>query len=168
MVLLNILIGAALLFFGRRVFWLFIAGMGFVAGVSFADQLLQGPEWLSMVIGLGLGIFTALLAIFVQHFAIGLAGFLAGGYIAWQLVLPLLNIEHGWIPWLTFLIGGIIGVILVGAVLDWALIILSSLAGSALIVEVLKSPQFLSALVFIALAAIGISVQARGLRRSKH
>lgn len=168
MAILNILIGAALLFFGRRVFWLFVAGIGFVAGVAFADQLLQGPEWLSMIIGLGIGFLAALLAVFVQHFAIGLAGFLAGGYLAWQLVLPLLSMEAGWIPWLTFLIGGIIGVILVGAVLDWALIVLSSLAGSALVVDVFNSPQFLSVIIFIFLAAIGISVQARGLKRSKH
>ena len=56
-------------------------------------------------------------------------------------ILPVLNLEGGWIPWLTFVVGGVIGVILVNAVLDWALIILSSLAGSALIIDAVDLPQ---------------------------
>ena len=88
--------------------------------MSLAANTFNGPEWLNITIGLVVGFVAALLAVFVQNFAIGLAGFLAGGYIALQ-ILPMLNLEGGWIPWLAFVIGGIIGVILVGAVLDWAL-----------------------------------------------
>ena len=167
MAILYILIGAALLFFGRKVFWLFVAGVGFVAGMSLAANTFNGPEWLHITIGLGVGFVAALLAVFVQGFAIGLAGFLAGGYIALQ-ILPMLNLEGGWIPWLAFIIGGIVGVILVGAVLDWALIILSALAGSALIVGAIDLPQALAVIAFIALVLVGFSVQAKGLKRRKH
>ena len=166
MAILNIIVGAALLFFGRKVFWLFVAGMGFVAGMSLAASTFNGPEWLNITIGLVVGFVAALLAVFVQRFAIGLVGFLAGGYIALQ-ISPLLNLEGGWIPWLAFIIGGIIGVILVGAVLDWALIILSSLAGSALIIDAIDLPQALSVIAFIALVVVGFSVQARELKREK-
>ena len=166
MAILNILFGAGLLFFGRKVFWLFVAGAGFVAGLSLANRMFQGPEWVGVVIGLGIGFLAALLAVFMQHFAISLAGFFAGGYIAFQL-LPMLNLEGGWAPWLAFVIGGIIGVILVNAFLDWALIVLSALAGSTLIIDAIDLPQALAVIAFIALVVVGFSVQARELRGNK-
>lgn len=167
MAILNIIVGAALLFFGRKVFWLFIAGTGFIAGMSLAASTINAPEWLNITIGLGIGLIAALLAVFVQRFAIGLAGFLAGGYIALQFIL-MINLEVGWIPWLAFVIGGIIGVIMVGAFLDWALIILSSLAGSALIIDAINPSQALAVIAFIALVVIGFSVQAREFQQEKH
>lgn len=164
----NVLVGAALLFFGRRAFWLFVAGAGFVAGLSLANNILQGPESVSVIIGIVIGLLAALLAVFVQRFAISLAGFLVGGYIALQ-VLPMLNLEGGW--WTTvlaFIIGGVIGVILIGMFLDWALISLSSLAGAALITEVLNLSSGLGTVAFIVLVVIGVVFQARELRPGKH
>jgi len=166
MAILNIIVGAALLFFGRKVFWLFVAGAGFVAGLSLANRTLQAPEWVGVVIGLGIVLFAALLAVFVQRFAIGLAGFLVGGYIALQ-VLPILNSEGGWVPWMAFIAGGIIGVILVSAFLDWALIALSSLAGASLLTEALNLRDGIGLLVFVILIAIGVSYQARELRKDR-
>ena len=166
MAMLNIILGTALLFFGRKAFWLFVAGAGFIAGLSLANRMFQGPEWVGVIIGLGIGLLAALLAVFMQNFAISLAGFLAGGYIALQ-ILPMLNMEDGWASWLVFIIGGIIGVILVRAFLDWALVILSSLAGSALIIDAIDLPQALAVIAFIALIVVGFSVQARELRGKK-
>jgi len=166
MALLTIVVGTALLFFGRRVFWLFVAGIGFVAGMTLAASTFNGPEWLNVTIGLIVGMVAALLAVFVQRFAIGLAGFLGGGYLAMQ-ILPLLNLEMGWLPWALFIVGGIIGVILVNAILDWALIILSTLAGSLLIIESINLPKIISVLGFLLLLVIGISIQAKELKREK-
>jgi len=167
MAVLNILLGIALLLFGRKAFWLFVAGAGFVTGIALANQILQGPEWINLVIGIGIGFLAALFALFVQHFAISLAGFLVGGYLSMQFLVPLFHLEHGWLPWLTFLVGGIIGLILVTAFLDWALIILSSLAGSSLVIESIHLPQVFMLLAFIGLVIVGISVQARDLKREK-
>ena len=166
MAVLYIVIGAALLFFGRKVFWLFVAGAGFVAGTSLASNLFNGPDWLNIAIGLGVGLLAALLAMFLQRFAIGLAGFLVGGYVALQ-ILPMLNLESGPATWVTFIVGGIIGVLLVSAVFDWALIILSSLAGAALVVGAVSFPQTLGFIVLIVLAAAGISYQYKELKSEK-
>jgi len=163
MAILNVLIGAALLLFGRKAFWLFVAGAGFVAGLSLANRLLQGPEWVGMIIGLGIGLLAALFAVFVQRFAISLAGFLVGGYIALQ-ILPVLSLEGGWATWLAFIIGGVIGVILVGAFLDWALISLSSLAGASLVTGALNLSGGPGLVVFVILIVIGVLYQGRDLR----
>jgi hypothetical protein len=164
MAILNVLVGAALLFFGRKVFWLFVAGAGFVAGLGFANSVLQVPEAIGVIIGLGIGLLAALLAVFLQRFAIGLAGFLVGGYLTWQYIIPLYNLQHGWLPWLAVLIGGVIGVILVGVFLDWALIALSSLVGASLVTDALTLSGGFAMLTFVILVAIGVTYQARELR----
>ncbi|MGD8402187.1 MAG: hypothetical protein PVJ21_00900 [Anaerolineales bacterium] len=167
MAIVNVLVGVALLFFGRRAFWLFVAGAGFVAGLSLANNILEVPESVGLIIGIGIGLLAALLAVFVQRFAINLAGFLVGGYIALQL-LPMLNIDGGW--WTTllaFIVGGVVGIILVGLFLDWALISLSSLAGAALVMDTLNLSGGLGMVTFIILIVIGFVFQGRKLRGNR-
>lgn len=166
MAILNILIGVGLLFFGRRAFWLFVAAAGFLAGLSLANNLLDAPESVGLIVGLVIGILAALFAMAVQRFAISAAGFLVGGYIALQ-ALPLLNLEGGWASVVAFIVGGLIGLILVGIFLDWALISLSSLAGAALIIDALNMEAGLGTLVFIILVVVGVVFQARELQGSR-
>jgi len=93
----NILIailGVALLVAGRKVFWLFVGAAGFVTGVQLTLQLFHGPEGVAIIIGLGIGLIFAVLAIFLQTIAIGIAGFLAGGYILLALA-TLLGLDRG-------------------------------------------------------------------------
>jgi hypothetical protein len=163
MSIISILFGVGLLFFGRRAFWLFVAGAGFVAGLSLTNRLFQGPDWVGVTVGLVIGLLAALLALAVQRFAIGLAGFMVGGYIALQ-ILPFLGLEGGWATVVAFIIGGGIGIILIGMFLGWALVSLSSLAGAALIVNALNLDSGLDILIFIILVVIGVVFQARELR----
>lgn len=166
MSLISILFGVGLLFLGRKAFWMFVAGAGFVAGLSLANRLLEVPESVAVIIGLAIGLFAAMLAIAVQRFAIGLAGFLIGGYIALQ-TLPMFALDGGWgATVVTFLIGGLVGIILINMFLGWALILLSSLAGAALIVNALGMEAGLGTLVFIVLVVVGVIFQARKLRES--
>ena len=133
-----LLVGLLLLLLGRRLFWLFVAVAGFVIGVEAAPYILphQG-ELFTLVVALVLGLLGALLAIFVQKLAIGVGGFVGGGYLAAVLCGPLLGGTGMAYPgaWLCFLVGGILGAILMMAFFNWALIILSSLQGAHLIVR---------------------------------
>jgi hypothetical protein len=162
MAILSVLIGAGLLFFGRRAYWLFVAAAGFLVGLALANRFEQAPETVGVVIGLVLGILAALLAVAVQRFAISAAGFLVGGYIALQ-TLPFFNLEGGWAAVLAFIIGGLIGVILISMFFGWALIALSSLAGAALIVDGLNLEGGLAMVVFIILVVVGFAFQARDM-----
>jgi len=85
--IISLILGVALLVAGRKLFWLFVGAAGFVTGLQLATQFWQGPELLAIVIGLVVGVIFALLAIFLQSVAIGIAGFLAGGYILTVLAL---------------------------------------------------------------------------------
>src|SRR5437667_2799935 len=73
------LIGAVILLFGRKLFWLCVAAVGFAAGVEIAPHLVHEPSpLLALAIALILGLMGALLALFLQKVAIAVLGFLAG------------------------------------------------------------------------------------------
>ena len=167
-----LVIGLVFLLFGRSLFWLFVAGLGFVAGVFAAHYFLpHQTELFTLILALVLGILGALLAIFVQKLAVGVAGFAGGGALAVALCAPLLGGTGYTYPgaWLCFLIGGILGAILMLAFFNWALIILTSFHGAHLIGEALpRRPGYLHhPFLIILLAFIGILVQASIYRRRR-
>jgi len=165
-----LLVGLLLLLIGRRLFWLFVAVAGFLAGVTLAPLILpHQSELFTLLVALGLGVAGTLLAIFLQKIAVALAGFAGGGYLAAVLCAPLLGgaADGARYPgtWLCALIGGILGAVLLIVFFNWALIILSSLQGAHLIARALPMPRHYHPLLFVLLAVIGIAVQAATYRR---
>ena len=69
-------------------------------------------------------------------------------------------------PGITFIVGGIVGAILLLSIFNWALIVMSSLVGAYLIGQTIVLPPTGTTVLFVALAAIGIAVQAAAFRRS--
>ena|SRR2546426_10029238 len=164
----SILIGVVILFFGRKLFWLCVAAIGFAAGVELAPHLVQDPSaLLSLTIALLLGIIGALLALFLQKIAIAVLGFLAGGKLAGAIAAAFF-VHYAQHSTIVFVVGGVIGAILLLVLFDWALIVVSSLIGAHLIVyqSTIALPQSGSIILFIGLAVVGILVQAASLRRS--
>src|ERR1700757_2423833 len=107
--ILSVLIGAIILFFGRKLFWLCVAAVGFAAGVEFAPHLMHEPTpVLQLSIAIVFGFIGALLALFLQKVAIAVAGFLAGGKLAMALVAAFIA-DGARYSGITFIIGGIIG-----------------------------------------------------------
>ena len=161
------LIGVVILLFGRKLFWLCVAAVGFAAGVEIAPHLVNEPSpLLALTVALILGIIGALLALFLQKIAIAVLGFLAGGKLAGAIAAAFL-VHYGEHSTIVFLVGGIVGAILLLFLFDWALIVVSSLIGSHLIVYqgAIVLPQSGSLIVFIGLAVIGMLVQAASFRR---
>ena len=159
----SIVLGIILLLLGRKLFWFFVGVIGFLTGVLLATHYLQGqPEWVILIIALVAGVLGALLAGLVERVAVEIVGFLGGGYIALGL-LPLLKLGNGQFSWLPFLVGGVIGALLVAILLDWALILISSLEGSLLIIQNTHFSASYASLVFVVLIVIGFVVQAMTL-----
>jgi hypothetical protein len=176
MVIPRVLVGIGLLILGRKAFWLFVGGVGFVLGLYVATQIVEAPRgWFVLVIGLAGGLVGALLALVLQHVAVGLAGFVAGGYVAMSLA-EVWGLELGsrlfgaWKPWLVFVLGGIVFAVLIGVLFEWALIVLSSITGATLVVQALRVQPAVQALLFAVLVGTGIVVQAILYRseRSRH
>ena len=162
--IVHIIIGLVLLVLGRRLFWLFVGCVGFIAGAQMA-QLYLGlqPVWIIWAIALLLGLVGALLAMFFQTLAIGLAGFAVGSTTAVYFA-EIAGIAA--VPVVGF-IGGVAGVILLFATFDYALIGLSSLAGSTLIVQSLNVSSQVEMVLYTALIAAGVVLQATMLHNQR-
>jgi hypothetical protein len=158
--IIRLAIGAVLLVLGRKLFWLFVAAVGFAAGWTVMSDLLHvQPEWLALVIALVAGVLGAFLATFVQKLAVGLAGFLAGAFLASGLASMLHLAAAPW-AWLAFIVGGILGAVLLGAAFEWALVGLSSLAGAMLVANALELSSTMHLLVLVGLFALGVIIQS--------
>jgi hypothetical protein len=168
LVMSRILVGLLLLVLGRRLYWLFVAAIGFLYGLELAPRLLpQQSETVVVIIALGLALVGALVAVVGTKLVLGATGFVAGGGIA-MLLLQNLRIDSGMVATGVYLIAGLIGAVLFLLLFDTALIVLSSLAGSSLIVlsaeRLLEVSPIVGTALVIVLAAVGILIQARLLR----
>jgi hypothetical protein len=161
---IQVLLGIGLLIAGRRLFWLFVGAVGFVVGMALAGMFVSSDsEILQLVIALAAGTVGALLALAAQNLAVGLAGFLAGGYGVFFL-LGVLDLHLGTLQWLFVILGGVFGAILVAALFEWALIILSSLTGAMLLVQAFDLNRAWQSVLIAILFVIGLAVQA-GVRQ---
>jgi len=152
--------GVGMLLLGRQLFWLFVAAMGLVLALDLVAPAFPGqPPWIVTLIALGAGLLGAVIAIVWQWVAVGVAGFMAGGYVAIN-ILPAIRVATDGFPWLLFLVGGIVGVVLLLALFDWALITLSSLFGATMIVQAIPLDPLISMLLFGGLVLAGIMIQA--------
>lgn len=151
--------GILLLILGRKLFWLFVAVIGFLAAMTFMPELLPNqPDSVILTISLIAGLFGALLAALLQKLAVGLAGFAAGGYIVYYL-LEFVAANLGEYQWMAILAGGILGALLAGSMFDWALILLTSASGATLISQGLNLSMPISAIILFALFIFGIIAQ---------
>lgn len=170
--LVTVIIGVVLLVFGRKLFWFFVAVAGFLVGINIAGQLTSGPESMRLIIALAAGVIGALLALFLQKVAIAGAGFVIGGYAAVELLtlygatLPAARF-HADGYWIPYIIGGIIGAILMVLLFDWALVVLSSLGGASMILHGVAIRHSAMAVLYVVLVLLGILIQAHLFRPAR-
>ncbi|HET7144820.1 MAG TPA: hypothetical protein VFI68_12440 [Anaerolineales bacterium] len=162
--IINLILGLGLLLSGRKLFWIFVAAAGFFVGVEITARYWKGPEWLSIVVGVVLGILFALLALGLKTLAISIAGFFLGGSALFSLATAF-GFERG--IFVLYIIGGVLGVIFISVFFDWALITISSLAGASMIAQTLDITRPVAGLVFIGLLIVGIVVQSNDLQKDK-
>jgi hypothetical protein len=158
-----VLLGIVVLLFGRSLFWAFIAIAGFFLGMALAHEwLADKPESIQWLAAIGAGILGAILGILIERLAFAIAGFFAGGYLA---IAVAAHLHAGGNPHIFWIVGGIIGAIIAAMVMDWAIIVLSSLAGAAAILTPFQSTldDRTLPIAFLVLAIVGIVFQGRRL-----
>lgn len=103
----------------------------------------------------------------MQRLAIVVAGFVAGGYLAFRLAAA-----AGWtaepvLPWIVALLGAVIAALLVSLLFDWALIVLSALTGAVILSDALPWGRPAEWIVAGVLFVVGVAVQASWRRRAR-
>jgi hypothetical protein len=167
MTLARLLAGVCALLFGRQLFWLFVGAVGFALGIDVATRLFAGSStFVILTAALLIGVAGAILARATQEFMIGIVGFLVGGYLGAQLLTAVMPYP-GRDLWFAVFGGGIAGVLLLNALFDWALIVMSSLVGAAFIVDASGVSGHSTPFLYAALAMIGIVIQAIARRQRR-
>lgn len=156
-----ILTGVVLLFFGWRLFWLFVAMAGFWAGYDFARYAFAGqtPEFI-FIAAIICAVFGVILAVALQEIAIVFLGALVGGTLAlhWYAFFVPYDPQSS-LNWIAFCGGAIIGALLMAWGFDAALIIVTSLLGATLIVGALPADGIFKLFIALSLMLFGIYVQ---------
>jgi len=160
MLIVQAVIGVALLAFGRKGLPLFLTAFGALAGMAVAHIYFpQGSNSIlitALIVG---GILGALVAFFIQKIAILLAGVLGGGYAGYALAMQMGWLQHGF-PWIPVIVCAVLGILLAHFILKWALILLSSFVGAYLLVGLVEMPPVAATALVIVLTAGGIWFQA--------
>jgi len=168
---LLIVLGLLLVFFGRSLYWAFVAVAGFLMGMELAaDLLAENEPWVRFLAAIAAGALGAIVGVLAQRIAFAIGGFFAGGYLTLELLnhFPQIPPSNLW-----FLIGGILGAIVAAMLLDWAIIVLASLAGAVAVMsglaglEVIRLPSEAHILGVVSLAAIGVFVQGRRMKGAR-
>jgi hypothetical protein len=157
--ILQLFAGAAVAFFGRKLYWLSIAAVGFFTALEFTRRFVDEQSlWIAILLALVAGAVGAFLAVTIQKIAIGLTGFLLGGFLLLQILLAFDLPIESW-KWLVFIIGGLLGMALLSALFEWSLIALTALVGAILMSESALLPEGSRLLTFGLILLLGLVVQ---------
>jgi hypothetical protein len=167
MLIIQGLIGLALLAFGRKGLALCLGAIGFVAGMTLTTRLFDtASPGLVLAIAIAGGVIGVFIAFAIQKVATVLVGILGGGYIGLA-IADSFGWNTGGFPWIPVAVAAVLGVILAFFLLKWALIVFSSLVGAYLVVGALQLNAMLATPLYFVLAIAGIWFQARTGRSKK-
>ena len=170
MQLFHFIAGTLVLLFGRPLYWVLVAVLGFLIGYDLVrDLAVSDSEVIQFLIALAAGIIAAGLAVAFQWLAFGLVGFLAGSYLV-QAGFERYGYASDYDS-ILIIVGGVIGAVVALNIVDWAVIVLSALAGATMISDQIEMDNQLRLLVLLGLTVVGVAFQRKQLNdkeRKKH
>ena len=157
-------LGGILLFLGHELNFLFAAAMAALIGLRLTPLLpSQWPDWSDYAFMGGLALIAAAITIINERTGYFLSGFLAGGLFLVEYFVPgVLTL-----PLPLFIIGGVIGSLVIGIFTEWALMIVSCLIGAYYVTNLFTWSPTAEILVGSGLFIIGAVTQALLMRMQK-
>ncbi len=156
MLIIRGVIGGILLFLGRELNFLFAGAMAALIGFRLTPLLPpQWPAWSDAAFMLTLGVIAAIIVLVNERVGYFLSGFLAGGFLLIEYYAPNLLT----VPLLPFIVGGVIGALILGLLTEWALILVSSGIGAAYVLNLFRLNPTAEILIGAGLFIIGAVTQ---------
>ena len=164
--LILLVLGIVILIFGKRLFMLVVAAAAFYITAMAAQKYFGEASKttilsLAAIVGLAAGVFTKMF----KSVAIGIAGYTIAGYILsenaaeWGITVSSENERF------LFVIGGLIGSLLVSFLLDIGLMFLSCVLGAQLILHYFQLDAETEKWLFVLLVLVGLVIQAGIMRK---
>jgi hypothetical protein len=165
MLIVRGIIGAIILFLGRELNFLFAAGMAALIGFRLTPRLPTAwPGWTDTAFIAGLAVLAAVLVLINERAGYFISGFLAGGFVLTEYYAPgVLTI-----PTLPFIVGGVLGSIILGVFTEWALIVVSSVIGAIYLTGMFRLAETARTLLTAGLVIVGALVQVLIMRSQKN
>jgi len=131
--LVLVVVGLVLAFAGRRYVWLLIAATGFLLAFWLANLILPETSLWTLLLAIAAGLAAAFLLKGLSRIILWIAGFILVGSAA-VAVGGLFGIEPWTAEWtLTFLAGGVLGLVLAHFARDLGIMIITALGGAAMV-----------------------------------
>jgi len=158
-------IGGILLFLGRELNFLFAAAMAALVAFRLTPILpAQWPGWSDYAFIIGLALIAAAITLLRERIGYFLSGFLVGGYVLVEYYAPgVLTL-----PLLPFLVGGVIGSLIIGIFTEWALMVVSCLFGAYYVTTLFTLSPTAEILVASGLFIIGALTQVIIMQMQKN
>jgi len=157
-------IGGIILFLGRELNFLFAGGIAVLIGFRLTPKLPTAwPGWADYAFIIGIALLAAGIVLANERVGYFLSGFLAGGYALIEYFEP----DVLTLPLLPFIVGGVIGSLIIGLLTEWALIIVSSLIGAIYATTLFRLNPTAETLVAGGLFVIGALTQSLIMRSQK-
>jgi hypothetical protein len=152
--------GFLMLIVGRPFYGVFVGAIGFMIGAYLVERypFLTPANWNPVVMPLIIAVGFVLSTYLAKRWAARVAGFIAGGYILYQLPV-VLGAPATWGSPVLFAIAGAVCFILLLVSFDFALMVLSSLLGTTLILQVLHVSTIDPIAMFFILLIFGVITQ---------
>lgn len=153
-----LVIGAGLLVLSRRWAWFFTAGVFFFATFEiFYIFHATLPLALIVFVGLILGACGALLTGILRPVALAIGAALAGSFLFENLAVTL-NWFSGQ-TWISFIVGGALGLVLFAGEPDWARTVLSCLLGAIMVIRQLPFDMPNTPATYLEVTLAGLVIQ---------
>lgn len=157
-------LGAILLFLGRELNFLFAGVMAWLIAIRLTPLLPpEWPPWSDTAFTIGLGVLAAGITVINERVGYFLSGFLGGGYFLVEYYAPgVLSV-----PLLPFIVGGVIGSLILGIFTEWALMVVSCLVGALYVTDLFRLSPTARTLIQAGLFIIGALTQVILMRMQK-
>lgn len=165
--------GGMMLFTGRDQEWLFSLGLGLLTGYKFGFLLPDGsPLWALPVIVVAGGAIGILPFLIFQESNFIVTGFLFGGFALSEygniVSEAIFNNEFAGSTWLIFLVGAVIGAVILGWTKTWGLMFATALVGAFLVTDLFSDLYpAVQSLIAAGLFVVGCLTQAILMRMEK-
>ena len=170
--LIQVLVGAVTIFYGRRLYWLWLGFSAFFLGEHIISiALFRDTDLLRFSAAIAAGVAFALLAIRLHRHALATGGFLSAGMLGITVTGLFMPVAPTWLAASVLAGAGIAGAFFVWRRSDLATILLSAVSGTLTISAIVKSfvgaNAAVEAVAFVILAGLGIWVQVRQWQRPR-
>lgn len=159
-------VGAILILFGRKLYWLALGiVVGFI-GLILAQRYLNLSTEMELIVAAVACVAGSILAMVAKKMAVTLGGFGLGAIVAYYLATPFAD-QLQYQIWWVVLIGAVLGICFAAFVFDLALLVSSAIVGAGLVAKGLPLEGVEETAAFVVLTLVGLVVQARGKKGPK-